>query len=83
MRVVDQLEEYYLRYTLLETILDAAKVRGWRRQYEELLPYAPAKESARRIFRPIRERILDAPDLTTAVHEMLKDIREIDPKDSS
>jgi hypothetical protein len=32
MQLVDSLEEYYLRYTLLETILDAAKVPGWRQR---------------------------------------------------
>jgi hypothetical protein len=29
MQLVDSREEYYLRYTPLETILDAAKVPGW------------------------------------------------------
>jgi hypothetical protein len=32
MQLVDSLEEYYLCYTLLETILDAAKVPGWRQR---------------------------------------------------
>lgn len=74
MQLVDSLEEYYLRYTLLETILDAAKVPGWRRRFEEVFPLPAAKESARRRFQPVRDRILDAPDLTTAMREMLKDI---------
>jgi hypothetical protein len=75
LRLVDRLEEYYRRYTLLETMLDAYKVPGWRQQFEEVFPLPEAKETAHRIFWPVRERILDAPDLTTAVREMLKDIQ--------
>jgi hypothetical protein len=81
MQLVDSLEEYFLRCTLLETILDAAKVPGWRQSFEEIfpLPAARASASARRRYQPIRDRILDAPDLTTAMREMLKDIPGIDP----
>ena len=39
MQLVDALEEYFLRYTLLETILDAAKVPGWRRRFKRCSPF--------------------------------------------
>ena len=37
MQLVDSLEEYYLRYALMETILDAAKVPGWRQRCRAVL----------------------------------------------
>jgi hypothetical protein len=76
LRLVDQLEEYYLRNTLLETILDSAKVPGWRQMFEEVFPLPAARETARRAFRPVRDRILDAPDLTTALRELLRTIQQ-------
>ena len=81
MQLVDSLEEYYLRNTLLETILDARKVPGWRQQFEEVLPLPEARASARRRYQPVRDRILEAPDLSTAVREMLKGISGTDPTD--
>jgi hypothetical protein len=79
MRVVDQLEEYYLRCTLLETILDASKVPGWRQMFAEVFPSPEARASVKRQFEPVRERILDAPDLTTAVREMLGGLPKTGP----
>jgi hypothetical protein len=76
LRLVDRLEEYYLRNTLLETILDSAEVSEWRQMLDEVLPLPAARETARRIFRPVRERILEASDLTTAVRELLNTIKQ-------
>jgi hypothetical protein len=83
MQLVDSLEENYLRYTLLETILDVAKVPGWRQIFEEVFPLPEAWASVRRRYQPVRDRILDAPDLTTAMREMLKDTPGNDPKGSA
>jgi hypothetical protein len=74
MQLVDALEEYYLRWTLMQTILEAHKVPGWRKQFDEVFAFPDARASVRRQFQPVRDRILDAPDLSTAVREMLKDI---------
>ena len=61
MQLVVSLEEYYLRYTLLETILDAAKVPGWRRRFEEVFPLPAARASARRRFQPVEIAFLTLP----------------------
>jgi hypothetical protein len=39
MQLVDSLEEYCPRCTLLETILDTAKVPGWRQSFKEIFPF--------------------------------------------
>ena len=83
MQLVDCLEENYLRYTLLETILDEAKVPRWRQTFEELFPLPKARATARRRFQPVRDRILDAPDLKTVMREMLNDSPRIDSKGSA
>ena len=83
MQLVDSLEEYYRRWTLMETILDSSNVRGWRRIFDELLPAPEIKERAHNVFQPVRDRILDAPDLSTAVRETLREIPGIDPKGST
>ena len=83
MQLVDSLEEYYRRWTLMERILDSSNVRGWRRVFGELLPDPEMKERVHHIFQPVRDRILDAPDLSTAVRETLRDIPGIDPRDSA
>jgi hypothetical protein len=80
LQLLDCLEEYYLRYTLLETMLDAHKVPGWRQQFEEVFPFQPARDSVRRRFQPIRDRILGAPDLSTAVRNLLEAIPKGGPK---
>ena len=83
MQLVDSLEEYYRRWTLMKTLLDSSNVRGWRRVFDELLPDPEMKERVQRIFQPVRDRVLDAPDLSTAVRQTLRDIPGIDPRDSA
>ena len=83
MQLIDSLEEYHRRWTLMETILDSSNVRGWRRLFDELLPAPEIKERVHHVFQPLRDRILDAPDLSTAVRETLKDIPGIDAKGSA
>jgi hypothetical protein len=74
MRVVYQLEEYYLRSLVLEQILTLKMGSSWRREYRQMMDAREYQGSLRAQFETIRQRILDAPDLTTAVREMLKDI---------
>jgi hypothetical protein len=81
MRIVDQLEEYYLRCTLMETILDASKVSGWRKQFAGLFPDPEIRGIVHKQFDPVRNAVLDAPDLTAAVREMLRGIPGTDPAD--
>jgi hypothetical protein len=77
--LVDRVEEYYRRTTLMELILDTSKVPGWRQRFAEVFPDPQIRERVHKLFQPVRARILDAPDLTSAVHEMLKDIPESPP----
>jgi hypothetical protein len=79
MQLVDFPEEYYRRNTLMQLILDTSKVPGWRQRFAEVFPDPEIKETVRKIFQPVRDRILDAPDLTAAVREMLKDIPRTGP----
>jgi hypothetical protein len=74
MKLVDSLEDYYLRWTLMQTILDSSNVRGWRKLFDQLFSDREARERVHRLFQPARDRIWDAPDLSEAVREMLKDV---------
>jgi hypothetical protein len=74
MRVVYQLEEYYLRCLVLEHILTLKLGNSWKTEYHQMMNAREYQGPLRAQFETIRQRILDAPDLTTAVREMLKDI---------
>lgn len=50
------------------------QLRGWRKNFDQLISDEEARERVHRIFQPARNRIWDAPDLSDAVREMLKDI---------
>jgi hypothetical protein len=80
MLLVDCIEDYFLRWTLMQTILDSSNVRGWRKDFDQLFSDREARDRVHRIFQPARDRIWDAPDLSTAVSEMLKGIPGTGPK---
>jgi hypothetical protein len=83
IKLIDCIEDYYLRWTLMQTILDTSNVRGWRKDFDRLISDQEAREHVHRMFQPARDRIWDAPDLSEAVREMLKDIPGTGPKDSA
>jgi len=74
MRVVYQLEEYYLRYIVLEQMMTRKLGNSWKTEFWQMMGAREYQAPLREQFETIRQRILDAPDLTTAVREMLKDI---------
>ena len=83
MRVVDQLEEYYLRYIVLEQMMGRKFGNSWKTEFRQMMEAREYQGPLRAQFETIRQAILDAPDLTTAVRGMLEDIPGIDPADSA
>jgi hypothetical protein len=81
MRVVDQLEKYYLQFLVLEQIANRKLGNSWRSEFRQMMDAREYQGPFLAQFERIRQGILDAPDLTTAVREMLKDIPETGLKD--
>jgi hypothetical protein len=83
MRVVDRLEEYYLRYIVLEQMMTRKLGTSWKREFQQMMGAREFQGPLRAQFETIRQRILDAPDLTSAVREVLKYAPGTDPMGSA
>ncbi|MFZ0773225.1 MAG: hypothetical protein WCA49_23845 [Candidatus Sulfotelmatobacter sp.] len=84
LQLIDKLEEMSCRELVYEAILDHSPETApkWRRYFDHLMKVGNLREQIHQDYRSTREQVLNAPDLTSAVREMLEGIERIDPEDS-
>jgi hypothetical protein len=82
IELIDALEEMHYREIIYEAVLGAIAPPDWRKYFDQAVKKGDHREEVRGWFLPMRERVLDAPDLTAAVREMLEGLERIDPEDS-
>jgi hypothetical protein len=83
LELVDALEEMYYREIVYEAILNAfPETSAWHEHFDQALKNHAHREEIHGQFLPVREQVLNAPDLTSAVHKMLEGLERIDPEDS-
>jgi hypothetical protein len=81
LRFLDHIEDFLIQTGLLQSIL-GRHVPNWKQEYSRLLDRG--KEGARNLahqqLEPLRDLILQAPDLSSVVEQLLKDIPKNDPE---
>jgi hypothetical protein len=82
LELINALEEMHYREIVYEAVLGAIAPPDWRKYFEHAIKKGDHREEVREWFLPMRERVLDAPDLTSAVREMLEGLERTDPEDS-
>ena len=89
LELIDAIEEMYYREIVHETLLenltgpDAPPApANWREHFERAMKNQENRKRIHEHFSPLREQVLHAPDLTSAVREMLEGLERIDPENS-
>jgi hypothetical protein len=81
LQFLEHIENYLVQTSLLQNIL-THHVPNWQQEYNALLRRgeAGARGLARLQLQPMRNLVLEAPDLSSVVEQLLKDIPRNDPK---
>ena len=82
LELADALEDMYYREIIYEAILNTLSGPDWKKHFERELGNQDHRKEIHEYFSPLREQVLNAPDLTSAVREMLEGLERIDPEDS-
>ena len=83
LEFVDALEEMHYREIVYEAILNAfPATSAWREHFDRELENQSHRAEIHKWFQPVREQVLNAPDLNAAVREILKGLERIDSEDS-
>ncbi len=81
LQFLSHIENYLVQTSLLQNILDH-RVPNWQQEYRTMLQRGEgvARALARIQLEPMRNLVLEAPDLSSVVEQILKDIPRNDPK---
>jgi hypothetical protein len=77
--LINVLEDSFSRCMAYELFLAELNSERWNQRYKELKNEQVGK--AKKLFSPMRELILEAPDWREGVHEMLEGLEGPDPGD--
>ncbi len=87
LELIDALEQMYFREIVYEVMLNTLTGPNappsqvdWRKHFEQALKNQDHRKQIHEHFLPVREQVLNAPDLTSAVREMLEGLERIDPE---
>jgi hypothetical protein len=83
LELVDALAEMQCRETILQAILNAfpETATKWQEHFERKLQDQELRNTIRADFEIVREQVLNAPDLTSAVRKILEGLEQTDPED--
>jgi hypothetical protein len=81
LQFLDHIEGFVVQTSLLQNIL-SHHVPNWQDEYRSLLRRGEtgARALARQQLQPMRNLVLEAPDLSSVVEQLLKDIPKNDPE---
>jgi hypothetical protein len=81
LQFLHHIENFLVQTTLLQHMLDR-RDPNWKVEYRALLRRgeAGARGIARQTLEPFRNLVLEAPDLSSVVEQLLKDIPKNDPE---
>ncbi len=81
LQFLEHIENFLVQTSLLQSIL-SHHVPNWQKEYSALLHRgeAGARMIARLQLQPMRDLVLEAPDLSSVVEQILKDIPKNDPE---
>jgi hypothetical protein len=81
LEFVDALADMQCREIIYQAILDAfpETATKWREHFDKHLQSRELRDKIRADFEPVRQQVLDAPDLSSAVRQMLEGLERIDP----
>jgi hypothetical protein len=82
LQLIDQIEDLYLEISVLEAVLELKGVapEDLKQIYKHVKAQAKYRNSVHANLQPLRDAVLDAPDLTAAVRHMLEGLERIDPE---
>ncbi|MFI5115961.1 MAG: hypothetical protein ACHP8B_04610 [Terriglobales bacterium] len=82
LKLIDALERLVLESSVLEILLDELTgSQQWRKRLDKIMSDPQRLEKVHAKLLPLREQVLDAPDLTAAVRHMLEGLERIDPEE--
>jgi hypothetical protein len=79
IELVGWIEYYILRVGVLENLLEASNVTGWRERAAHLAESQDARSMIHEQFTAWRDTILTSPDVTTVAREILGSLSQRDP----
>ncbi len=81
LQFLEHIESFLVQTTLLQNILEH-RVPNWQQEYRALLDRgeAGARILVRKQLEPFRNLVLEAPDLSSVVEQLLKDIPKNEPE---
>ena len=80
LKIVDILEDQVLQNVASEIAFEYLKVSGWQEFRQAFLEKPGPRKQVRSRLLVLREAVLDAPDLTSAVREIVEGFPKIDPE---
>jgi hypothetical protein len=81
LQFLEHIETFLVQTTLLQSMLEY-HVPNWQKEYRAAFRRgeAGARTLARQQLEPFRNLVLEAPDLSSVVEQLLKDIPKNDPE---
>jgi hypothetical protein len=74
LELIDVIEEMHLREIVYEAVLNAVTEHDWKGTLAKALADESDRKKVHEKFQPLRESVLDAPDLTSVVRRMLDEL---------
>ena len=78
--LVGWLEQYMLRVTILEHLLNRSEIKDWREKAAKLSANSSARMLVHQQFALWRDTILNSPDVTTVAREILESLSRQNPE---
>ena len=78
--LVGWLEQYMLRISILEHLLNRSEIKDWRQKAAALAANRGAQELVHQQFALWRDTILKSPDVTTVAREILESLSQQNPE---
>jgi hypothetical protein len=81
LRLLDMIEELVVQKLALESVLEFLHGDEWDSVLRKMEQYAAVRDVIHAKTQPLRQRVLDAPDLSSVVREMVEGLERIDPEE--